>query len=42
MNFEVHFFISYKVSTRSGFGVTIYLGITRVASHTFYNFILLL
>ena len=40
--FEVHLQNFSEVSTRAGCGVTIYLGITREASHIFYNWIRLI
>ena len=41
MKFKVHLHNFSEVSTRSGCGVTLYLGTTREASHIFYVLILL-
>ena len=41
-NFELHLLIFSKVSTRAGFGGTVYLEITREVSQVFYGFVFLL
>ena len=42
MKFEVHLKMFSEVSTRVGYGGTIYLGITREGFHIFYGLIILL